>query len=233
MADNNPGKSRKFAIPVLVSALSVVVAAQAWYMADMKQQLDTLKAPAQLGAAQPGTAPAVNAQTSTNQVADNQGATQSPPDAFADDFFNRGASRGNWNPYEEFQRMQREIDERFNRAFGKFNDDPSLQKFFSASNAIGPDIDVKDEGMSFVVLVDLPGADRNSISVNLDDQQLSVSAQQNYDEKKTDNYGNVIFRQHHSGSFTRSITLPEPVKPGSMHTEYANGVLKITISKVT
>lgn len=96
---------------------------------------------------------------------------------------------------------------------------------------ISPAMDVQDNGDSYLVLVDLPGTDADSISVKLDGDILSVSAAQSYDKKNTDSHGNVIYRERRSGSFRRSTSLPGPVKQSGMKTDYDNGVLRITIPK--
>jgi HSP20 family molecular chaperone IbpA len=94
-----------------------------------------------------------------------------------------------------------------------------------------PAMDLQDKGDNYVVLVDVPGMDADGISVKLEDNRLSISAKQSYDKEDKDSKGNVIFHERRSGSFSRSLTLPGPVKKQGMKTDFDKGVLRITIPK--
>ena len=60
---------------------------------------------------------------------------------------------------------------------------------------------------------------------------LTVNGEQYFNQQEKDAMGNVIFQEHRSGTFQRSLTLPEPVKQNGMETHVANGVLTITMPK--
>lgn len=155
-----------------------------------------------------------------------------PPSVFDDDFFNQPFAGQNWNLYDEIERMQRDMDRMFNNAFSRFNSSTDFEKLFK-EGASAPVMDVKEDDRKYTVTVNLPGADEKNISVNLDGQQLTVSGEQDFSQQKKDAMGNVIFQERHSGSFQRSITLPEPVKQNGMVTNVDNGVLTITVPKVS
>jgi HSP20 family protein len=103
--------------------------------------------------------------------------------------------------------------------------------FMHSMRGMTPAVDVQDNGDNYVVLVDVPGMDANNISVTLEGDRLSISAKQSYDKEDKDSHGNVIYRERHSGSFRRSMTMPGPVKEKGMKTDYDKGVLRITIPK--
>jgi len=155
-----------------------------------------------------------------------------PPSVFDDNFFNQPYTGQNWNPYAEIERMQRDMDRMFNNAFSRFNNNPDFQQLFKESTAT-PAMDVKEDNAKYTVIVDLPGADEKNISVNLDGQQLTVKGEQDFSQQKKDANGNVVFQERHTGTFQRSITLPEPVKQNGMVTKVDNGVLTITVPKVS
>ncbi len=92
-------------------------------------------------------------------------------------------------------------------------------------------MNVDEDNSQYTITLDLPGADQNNISVNLEGQQLTVSGEQSLDQQKKDSNGNVIFQERHSGKFQRSISLPESVKNNSLLTHVDNGVLTITVKK--
>ena len=253
MSEKNSNHTKQFFVIALVSFLLVIVGFQTWYMMSMKQQLDIIQGkhdtiagvinsdsstPTQAPSSAVAKTPTVlqriqkdlNAQAQPGQQ--GKSIPVDPASVFDDDFFNRPFFGQNWNPYEEIERMQHEMDRMFNNAFSGFNNSSGLPDLFKDGASI-PQIEVQEDNSKYTVSVNLPGADEKNISVNLDGQQLTVKGKQDFNQQKKDAMGNVIFQQHQSGTFQRSITLPEPVKQNGMITHVDNGVLTITIPKVS
>ena len=146
-----------------------------------------------------------------------------------------------WNPYREIERTQQEMDKKFNRRFDRFNNRPGFnypdlnrpdfQYRFSQSTST-PEMDVKENASQYIVRVNLPGADKNDISVNLNGQRLTVKGKQDNKKQNRDARGNIILQVRQSGRFQRSITLSKPVNQNQMKTRLDNGVLTIIIPKV-
>jgi HSP20 family protein len=135
-----------------------------------------------------------------------------------------------WDPYQEIERMQRQMKRAFNNAYGHYSH-PGFRHHFR-QDISAPKMDVREDNNQYTVFVNIPGADAKSLSVNLDDQRLSVRGRQSYEKQDRDERGRIIFRERRSGKFQRSITLPEPVKQKGMQTRIDNGVLTITIPKM-
>ena len=174
------------------------------------------------------------AQAATQQTPTAPGNKQQQaetPLLFNDDFFNNAPyDMQTWNPYEEIQRMQREMDRMFNNAFNRFNNSPDFQHLFRDGFAT-PEMDVTEDDKNYTVIVNLPGSSKENVSVDLNEQTLTVKAEQKFEKLDKDSKGNIIFQERRSGSFLRSITLPGPVKHAGMKTKIDNGVLTITIPK--
>ena len=148
-----------------------------------------------------------------------------------DDFFNNAPYDARaWNPYEEIQHMQRDMDRMFNDAFNRFNNSPDFQHLFRESFTT-PEMDLQEDNDKYTVIVNLPGSNKDNISVNLNGQTLTVQGEQKLEKQNKDSQGNIIFQERRSGSFQRSITLPGPVKQAGMKTKIDNGVLTIIIQK--
>ncbi len=229
--------------------LLAIVGFQTWYMLEMKEQLDVKgdKNDTIASTLNPGSSTStdnaavtqtpsadqiqksLNTQTSPDQHA--QSVPVNPPSLF-DDVLNQPLSTQGWNPYAEIERVRREMETAMNNAFSHFNSNADFQQLFKDSAAT-QELDVQEDAAKYSVRVKVPGADEKNISVNLDGQQLTVRGEQDVNQQKKDAMGNVIFQQHHSETFQRSITLPEPVKQNGMHTQVNNGVLIITIPKVS
>lgn len=179
----------------------------------------------------PASAQTQNAAQQPTAQADNQHQTSRPHSLFDDDFFNSAPyDARTWNPYEEIQRMQRDMDRMFNNAFNRFNASPDFQHLFSESITT-PEMDVQEDNDKYTVIVNLPGSSKEDVSVNLNGQTLTIKGKQKIERLDKDSQGNIIFQERRSGSFQRSITLPDPVKQAGMKTKIDNGVLTVTIPK--
>ena len=260
MTDTDKKQSTQTWLAGLLLLLVAIVGIQAWYMVGMKEQLSaihdqqvtakpamqketetaattrpvtiTKAAPVavataqtvaqQAQAASPGSQPQMPARPQTRPL---------PHSLFDDDFFNSAPyDAQTWNPYEEIQRMQRDMDRMFNNAFSRFNTSPDFQHLFREGFTT-PEMDVQEDDHKYTVIVNLPGSSEENVSVNLNGQTLTVKGEQKFEKLDKDGQGNIIFQERRSGSFQRSITLPGPVKQAGMKTNIDNGVLTITIPK--
>jgi len=132
-----------------------------------------------------------------------------------------------WNPYDEMQRMQHEMEQAFGDSFSRFHMNSPLGTLSKS-----PDVDLQDKADRYVVTVNAPGADEASLDVKLDEQLLRISikteqAKDDADDKK----GTYQYRERFVGEFERVLTLPGPVDASKMTTDYRNGVLTISIPK--
>jgi HSP20 family protein len=94
-----------------------------------------------------------------------------------------------------------------------------------------PEMDVKEDRTQYIILVNLPGADENDISVSVDGRRLTIKGKRKSQKQNRSSNGNIVFSERRTGNFRRSITLPEPVIESGMRTKVENGVLTIIIPK--
>jgi HSP20 family protein len=125
--------------------------------------------------------------------------------------------------------MREQMDRLFDNSFGRFRQTPGLmdrdQEWLFA-----PRIDVREETDQYVVRIDVPGADKSDLSVNIEGRLLTVTGQINTTVDQND--GNYMLRkERRSGRFQRSLTLPGPVKTDEMQAQYQDGVLTVTVPK--
>lgn len=132
-----------------------------------------------------------------------------------------------WDPYEEVQRMQNEMEQVFNKSLSRFHMNKPLENLSKT-----PEVDLQEKPDSYSVTVNAPGADESSIAVNLENQVLHISVKTERAKDETDeNKGKYQYRERFVGMFQRVLTLPGPADAAKMKTEYRNGVLTITIPK--
>lgn len=129
-----------------------------------------------------------------------------------------------WSPYEEMQRLQNKMERIFEDSFSRFHLNTSPGSFSKT-----PDVDFQERSDRYIVTINVPGANINSLETKLENRKLYVSIETEHSEDK-DN-GEYKYRERFRGEFRRVLTLPGPVDAAQMTTDYRNGVLAITIPK--
>ena len=142
----------------------------------------------------------------------------------------RNFDKEDWSPFDEFKHIREQMNSLFDDSFSHFSLTPGAAKHGARAFTFSPNLDLQDKGDSYVARMDIPGANKNNLSVNLEDRVLTVSGQINEATEKKD--GDQILRKERlSGSFKRSVTLPGGVIADKLDANYENGVLTITLLK--
>lgn len=95
------------------------------------------------------------------------------------------------------------------------------------SNAF--DIDLEENDDSYVVSADIPGLDRENISVNYDNGYLTIKGVRESSSKNKE--GNrYYFSERSFGSFTRSVRITN-VNSEEIKAKYEDGVLTVNLPK--
>ena len=106
------------------------------------------------------------------------------------------------------------------------------RKFFGNSSANLPAFrtDVKDADDKFVLEAELPGFDKEDISLDVKDGILTISAQHKEEKEDKDEKGQYIRRERRYGSFSRSFDITG-IDEGSITAAYNNGILELNLPK--
>lgn len=92
-----------------------------------------------------------------------------------------------------------------------------------------PSIDISETDDEFQISAELPGMEKEDITVNLENNRLFISGERTLEkEDKGKKYHRVETKY---GSFERSFQLPDNVDEDSISATYDNGLLNITIQK--
>jgi HSP20 family protein len=129
-----------------------------------------------------------------------------------------------WEPVRELGTIQNEM----NRLFNSFFDTPAQPNGAPLRRYV-PAMDLVDTGEAFVLKADLPGLSESDVSIELDDNVLTVSGERKseHEDRKAGYYR--VERSY--GSFRRSLTLPEGVDPEAVTATFDKGVLEVTVPK--
>lgn len=95
---------------------------------------------------------------------------------------------------------------------------------------IMPKIDIKEQKDAVVVKAEIPGINEEDVEVEITDNVMTISGEKK--EEKEEEKAGYYYKESHSGSFTRSFTLPSEVVAERAEAEVKNGVLVITVPKV-
>ena len=126
-------------------------------------------------------------------------------------------------PFNELRQMQDNMD-RMWRRFGASN-----QEDGSGMEAWAAPLDVVADGDDFVVRASLPGVAPENIQVSIEDNVLTIRGETASHFENTE--GNYLMRERRSGSFHRSLRLPDTVDQNNAEPRYEHGVLTITLPK--
>jgi HSP20 family protein len=92
-----------------------------------------------------------------------------------------------------------------------------------------PAVDVWETENELVLSFDLPGITEDKISVELDDNVLTVSGER---ERAQEHSSERFYRfERRFGSFSRSVTLPAGVTENDITANYKDGVLEVRVPK--
>jgi HSP20 family protein len=129
-----------------------------------------------------------------------------------------------WEPARELQSIQQEM----NRLFGTFFDGPEGGAGVTVRRWI-PAMDLVEDDGHYVLRADLPGLSEEDVKIELEGDVLTISGERSSEQEQSrQGYRRV---ERASGSFARSLTLPEGVDADSNEASFDKGVLEVRIPK--
>jgi HSP20 family protein len=130
-----------------------------------------------------------------------------------------------WEPVRPPARELRTIHRDLNRLFGTVFDSQAG----GALRRWVPAMDLAEEGDRFVLRADLPGVREQDVKVELHENVLTVSGERRAErEERGEGYHRV---ERASGSFSRSLVLPDGVDPQGIRARIEHGVLEVSVPK--
>jgi HSP20 family protein len=125
------------------------------------------------------------------------------------------------NPFEELERMRRQLDS----MFGGLERRP--HRVLGAG--VFPLINLTEDRDNYYVRAELPGLKAEDINISVTGNNLSISG-----ERKIASEGDSVRyhrREREAGSFSRVIALPGEVDADKVEAEHLDGILTVTIPK--
>jgi HSP20 family protein len=129
-----------------------------------------------------------------------------------------------WEPFRDLMTLRQAMDRVFEESFVR----PSRALALFGDGEHLP-IDMYQTPDEVVVKASLPGVKPEDVDINIADDILTIKGKTNGSEEvKGEDY---LYREHHHGSFVRSINIPHTLQTDKAEATAENGVLTITIPR--
>jgi HSP20 family protein len=130
-----------------------------------------------------------------------------------------------WDSSRELSSLQAEM----NRLFQSFFDTPPAGGGNGTLRRWHPAMDLLETEDHFVLRADLPGVSEDDVKVELEDNVLTISGDRRQEQEvKKGGYYRI---ERASGTFSRTLTLPEGVDAEAVQARFDKGVLEVLIPK--
>ncbi len=199
-----------------VAILSIALAAESVYLYQVKRSAQSTEP-----------RPEYPARTIRTQTAAASAPGASVRQSY-DPFFHSGFDV--WDPFEEMDQIQgmmnRMFRDSFNRGFSGGG--------FSGRHGFTyqPDLNVQETNDAYLVSLDLPGVEKDKISVKVQNGVLTVSGERRSDTETSDDSKGFYRMEKSYGSFMRSFPLPSDADSEGMTAESKNGILTVHLPKI-
>src|SRR5918912_558890 len=127
-----------------------------------------------------------------------------------------------WEPFREIATLQNEMSRLMNTFTGGTGNGDSPRSWV-------PALDVWETENELVYAFDLPGIPEDKISIEFEDGALTVSAERERTQEKSEDR---LYRyERRFGPFSRTIGLPQGVTEDAITADYKAGVLEVHVRK--
>lgn len=134
----------------------------------------------------------------------------------------RAPVKRNDSPFLSWQREMNNMLDRFSRDLDISGTD--FEDYF-------PKVEIREKDNSYLISAEVPGMSEKDISVTLKDNKLILEGERKSESKKEEK-GNYM-SEFHYGSFYRSIPLNDEVDPDKVKAAYKDGILTVSIEKLS
>lgn len=130
-----------------------------------------------------------------------------------------------WDPWTTLPTLQDRINRIFEEAFPESasEGEPGMCDW-------RPIVDTYEEDDTIVIIAELPGVKKENISIDVEDNIITISGERSMEENVCDK--KFFRRERCHGRFLRAFTLPETADPNSIEASLKEGLLKIRIHRL-
>lgn len=144
----------------------------------------------------------------------------------------RGRALRAWTPFGELEPGPGSFGGPFSSRLPRLLDELFREWPLAAAGRGGafvPAVDVSDDEKQYVVSVEIPGARKEDVHVELEEGVLTIRGEKKSEREQTQEKRRYVERSY--GSFSRSFTLPRDADAEHLDATFRDGVLTVTIPK--
>ena len=131
---------------------------------------------------------------------------------------------GQWNPLHDLLSLQDRMNRLFEDATQRRAGDADPRDEIEKADWF-PLADVYETEDAYVIALDLPGIDRGSLDVSIDENRLTIKGSR--PEVQRDNHRDECPR----GRFLRTFSVPASVDQSAIKADYKDGVLEVRLPR--
>jgi HSP20 family protein len=131
------------------------------------------------------------------------------------------------NPFEDIERMFERMSRQFEEFSRRWESGEMTEPWMPSLEAMAVDLVEHDD--EFVATVDLPGYEREDVTINVTDSTLRIEATR--EEAVDEEEETYLHRERSHRSLQRSVRLPAEVDTTAVTAQMKNGVLTVMLPK--
>ena len=127
----------------------------------------------------------------------------------------------NWSPFFDVAKTLEE----FERMFGAAGRPIGLR---SVPRGTFPPINIYNQGDTAILTAEIPGVDAQNLELTVFGDSVTLKVERKDETTEEERF---YRKERPTGTFTRTVTLPDSVDPDTVKATYNNGVLKVQMNK--
>lgn len=127
-----------------------------------------------------------------------------------------------WQPFQEIETLRRQMDQMFEEMAGVNREAQINWK---------PAVELKDTEENVILRAEIPGVEGKDLDIRVTREAVAIAGEHRYENKASERgFFRTEFRY---GKFQRVIPLPVAVQNDQVQAEFKDGILTLTLPKVT
>jgi HSP20 family protein len=131
---------------------------------------------------------------------------------------------GQWNPLHDLVSLQDRMNRLFEDASQRRGSETEMRDELEQADWF-PTADVSEDENEFTVALDLPGIDRESLEISIDDNRLTIKGTRQAPA------ANQHRKECPHGKFLRTFSIPGTVSQQEIKADYKDGILRVHLPK--
>jgi HSP20 family protein len=132
---------------------------------------------------------------------------------------------------DPFTSLRRGMDRLFDQVMGGFGSPWGMPAPFSGPVVLSPRVDVAETPQGLEVTAELPGMDPKDVSIELENDVLTLRAERKAERKEEDKDKRWHMVERQYGTYLRRFALPFDAEPDKVEARFDKGVLHVTIPR--